>query len=488
MLKIGYFGDGIWAQLALKKILSNANFSIKFVVLRYDNPDEILKDIAEKENIPCFQIKNVNAAEFLEVIKKFDVDINVSMSFNQILKRDIINLAPKKFINCHAGALPFYRGRNILNWALINGEKEFGVTVHFVDEGIDTGDIILQNFYPISIQDRYSDLLTRAQIECANTLYQALLMIHDNNFEVTSQEKIHKVGFYCSARKIGDEYINWNWTSERIYNFVRGISEPAPGARTFFDGKEYIIDRAELIENAPCYIDKTGNIVGKMPRGIVVKTGDSTILLTRLIEISTNKELNLSKLKIGQNFYNANILRGLENMGDKSVILIGGGGHAKVLLDILLEQGANILGILDNNKAESDAGGGGGRYSLYEIPVIGTDEDISNYNPNEIKLVNGIGSVNGVDKRFKLYTKFKNLGYNFRTVIHSKSVVSSKVILCEGVQVMAGAIINIGSYIDENSVSGAGSTVIKNIRQLIHSVLIQFVLTLTLLYSNSYLL
>ena len=132
--------------------------------------------------------------------------------------------------------------------------------------------------------------------------------------------------------------------------------------------------------------------------------------------------------------------------------------------------------------------GGGGRYSLYEIPVIGTDEDISNYNPNEIKLVNGIGSVNGVDKRFKLYTKFKNLGYNFRTVIHSKSVVSSKVILCEGVQVMAGAIINIGSYIDENSVSGAGSTVIKNIRQLIHSVLIQFVLTLTLLYSNSYLL
>ena len=362
MLKIGYFGDGVWAQLALKKILSDVNFSVAFVVLRYDSPDEILRDMAENENIPCFQVKNVNTNEFLEVIKKFDVDINVSMSFNQILKSEIINLAPKKFINCHAGALPFYRGRNILNWALINGEKEFGVTVHYVDEGIDTGDIILQNFYPISHEDRYADILARAQKACAETLYDALCKIHDNDFEVTPQEKIHKVGFYCSARKIGDEYINWNWTSERIYNFVRGISEPAPGARTFFDGKEYIVDRAEIIQDAPCYIDKEGNIVGKTNQGVIVKTGDSTIVLTRLTDVSTNQELNLSKLKIGQNFYNVELLRGFENMKDKSVILIGAGGHSKVLLDILLEQGANILGILDNfnknDESEKNLGGG----------------------------------------------------------------------------------------------------------------------------------
>jgi methionyl-tRNA formyltransferase len=65
------------------------------------------------------------------------------MSFNQIFKSEIINLPRLKTINCHAGKLPFYRSRNILNWVLINDEKEFGITVHYVDEGIDTGDIIL---------------------------------------------------------------------------------------------------------------------------------------------------------------------------------------------------------------------------------------------------------------------------------------------------------------------------------------------------------
>ena len=72
------------------------------------------------------------------------------MSFNQIFRKDIINLTPIGIINCHAGKLPFYRGRNILNWVLINDEKEFGITVHFVDEGIDTGDIILQKTFPIT--------------------------------------------------------------------------------------------------------------------------------------------------------------------------------------------------------------------------------------------------------------------------------------------------------------------------------------------------
>ena len=62
-------------------------------------------------------------------------------------------------INCHAGKLPFYRGRNVLNWAIINGESEFGITVHFIDDGIDTGDIIKQKTYPISLNDDYKSIL-----------------------------------------------------------------------------------------------------------------------------------------------------------------------------------------------------------------------------------------------------------------------------------------------------------------------------------------
>lgn len=336
--------------------------SVAFVVVRFDAPDGELKKMAEAANIPCFAVKNVNADEFISTIKSFNVDVNVSLSFNQILKRNIINAAPKGFINCHAGALPFYRGRNILNWAIINGETQFGVTVHYVDEGIDTGDIILQRFYPIEKTDRYGDVLSKAQKACAECLYDALILIDRNKVDAVKQESIHAVGFYCSGRVDGDEYIDWNWSSERIYNFVRGIAEPAPGARTFLNGIEYIVDRAELIDGAPNYIDKVGNVVGKNAKGIVVKTGDSTLLITRMLEAETKIDLDLSKVRIGRRFYSASLekdLRGIDDMSDKPVIVIGAGGHAKVLLDMLIEQGVEVVGILDDKKFSDRANGGG---------------------------------------------------------------------------------------------------------------------------------
>lgn len=302
MLRIGYFGDGIWAQNAFLQIIANPAFSLEFVVLRYKKPDMELKALAEEKKIPCFCVPNVNASNFLETMRGFSVDVNVSMSFDQILRHEIISAAPKGFINCHAGALPFYRGRNILNWALINGETRFGVTVHYVDEGIDTGDIILQKFAPITPTDRYGDLLEKASVLCADVLYDALVQIKENRACSIPQKNIHPVGFYCSARKIGDEYIDWSWSSERIYNFVRGIADPAPGARSFFEGCEYIIDRAELIENAPIYLDKSGCIVGKTQKGIVVKTGDSTLMLTRILT-DMRQEADLRGFRIGQRFW-----------------------------------------------------------------------------------------------------------------------------------------------------------------------------------------
>lgn len=301
MLRIGYFGDGAWAQKALLKIMGNPSFSVAFIVLRYNTPDKKLEAFAQEKDIPCFCVPNVNAEDFIGRIQTFSPEINVSMSFDQILKPAIIQLAPKGFINCHAGALPFYRGRNILNWALINGEKQFGVTVHYVDEGIDTGDIILQRVAPIFHEDRYSDLLNKASDLCAETLYDALVQINEGQVQAIPQKAIHPVGFYCSARKDGDELIDWSWSSERIYNFVRGIADPAPGARTFCEGKEYIVDRVALIENAPNYLDKPGNIVGKRESGIAVKTGDTTILITRLLTVE-KQEVDLSAFRMGQRF------------------------------------------------------------------------------------------------------------------------------------------------------------------------------------------
>ena len=278
-LKIGYFADGPWAHRAFEKIKEDPRFKIQFICVRNDSGDKVLEQYATGNSIPLLKHPKVSSSEFLDSIEKFNCDIFVSMSFNQILKKNFIDFPPLKTINCHAGKLPFYRGRNILNWVLINDEKEFGITVHYVDEGIDTGDIILQRTYPISDEDTYDTLLKLSYSECANALYDALGKIYNNDVQVIKQHTIHPVGFYCTQRKEGDEIINWDSTSRDIFNFVRAISNPGPMAQTSLREKTMKINRVSMIKDAPNYKMHAGVVVGKNGKQLLVKTTDKVILV-----------------------------------------------------------------------------------------------------------------------------------------------------------------------------------------------------------------
>lgn len=293
-LKIGYFADGRWAHNAFSLIDLDERFSIEFICLRFDTCDEILAEFGRNQGIDIIKHKNVNSADFLHDVEKYQCDIFVSMSFNQILKSNFINFPPKKTINCHAGKLPFYRGRNILNWVLINDEKEFGVTVHYVDEGIDTGDIILQETFPITQEDSYKTLLEKAFVECAKVLHKALVIIFNDQVIPIPQSDIHPVGFYCTQRKTGDEFIDWTQNSREIFNFVRAICAPGPMARAFCNGYEIKINKVSLIENAPSYKMIPGIVVGRTGEYLIIKTGDTTILVEEYV---TEK-----KIKIGDRF------------------------------------------------------------------------------------------------------------------------------------------------------------------------------------------
>lgn len=279
-LSIGYFADGPWSHEAFKKIIADPEIQILFICVRFDTADSTLKEFAEQYNIDYLKHPNINSSEFIARLNEYDCDLFVSMSFNQIFRTEVMNLPKLKTINCHAGKLPFYRGRNILNWALINDEKEFGITVHFVDEGIDTGDIILQRTYPIAEKDDYATLLEIAYVECANILYDALVLFKENAVIPKCQSEIHPVGFYCSQRKIGDEVLDWNQTSRDVFNFIRAICKPGPMARSFINGKEIKINKAEYIPEAPAYKCRVGSILQKDTKGFLVKTKDSFIKIT----------------------------------------------------------------------------------------------------------------------------------------------------------------------------------------------------------------
>ena len=276
-IKIGYFADGPWSHNAFEKIVKDERFDIRFIVPRNDTKDTTLFNFAQKHNIDYFKLKNVNLEISRSKISDYDCDVLVSMSFNQIFRKEIINLTPIGIINCHAGKLPFYRGRNILNWVLINDEKEFGITVHFVDEGIDTGDIILQEKFAITDQDNYKTLLEKSYLHCAHILHQSLVQIFDKSYKRIVQKSIHSVGFYCGMRGVGDEMINWNCTSREVFNFIRSISKPGPIARTNNGVKEVTINESKYIKEAPTYIGIVGQVLSKTETGFLVKTRDSFI-------------------------------------------------------------------------------------------------------------------------------------------------------------------------------------------------------------------
>ena len=278
--KIGYFADGPWAHEALKLLVADDSIQLCFICPRYDSPDVVLENFAKKYDIEWIISKNINSSAFKTRLKSYECDLFVSMSFDQIFKKDTIEIPRFKTINCHAGKLPFYRGRNILNWVLINDENEFGITVHYVDAGIDTGDIILQRVFPITDSDNYFTLLNKAHLECAEILFEAISLIKSGSAPRIPQTFIHPVGFYCLQRRQGDEVINWQQKSRNLFNFIRALCSPGPMARTFLGDKEVKINKSEMIPNAPVFKGIPGSVLAVNKNNIIVKTLDTSIKIT----------------------------------------------------------------------------------------------------------------------------------------------------------------------------------------------------------------
>jgi len=292
-MKIGYFGDGDWANRAVEIIAEDKRFTITSITTRFEHEDLGLREWAHRLNIPYLPTPNVNSDEFLKLLLDTSPDILVSMSYDQIFHQRIIATMSQGIINCHAGALPFYRGRNPLNWALLNGENSFGITVHFIDEGIDTGDVLLQRLVPIGPDDTYSDLLRRAQDLCASTLLEALITLKEDRTLRRVQITRGRGHTYFSSRRPGDEWIDWSWSSQHIHNFIRAISPPGPGARTLVNQVPIAIVRSELLAEISKHVGTCGEIIGRDQSGNYVKTGDTTIKITQMSKLGSKDRIDV---------------------------------------------------------------------------------------------------------------------------------------------------------------------------------------------------
>ena len=277
-MKILFFGDGEWGTRSFARLLRESQQIVGLVVRAKPTDPDIIR-LAEDNGLPVFNPDSVNSPQFIATVKKLNPDLNLSVSYDQIFKEEIIQITRLGLVNFHAGKLPFYRGRNVINWALINGEEEIGITAHYVNGGIDTGDIILQRILPIFWEDTYGDVLKRVVKAFPELVNDTVDLIANGRVKRKSQKDLP--GTYFAARGEGDEWIEWQDSSRNIYNKVRAISHPGPGARTIFNQRIVKIWKAVYNPGWPEYMATPGQIVGRIDgRGVMVKTGDSVLELT----------------------------------------------------------------------------------------------------------------------------------------------------------------------------------------------------------------
>lgn len=276
-MKILLLGDGLWAARSLHRLHQDGH-QIVGAVGRVNTADETLTIAADELGVTIVRPENCNSPEFIEWVDALSPDLGLSIAYDQIIGQSLRDTPLKGVINFHGGKLPYYRGRNIVNWAIINDEKEIGLTSHYVDEGIDTGDIIMQQTLPIAWTDTYGDVLDKVIAALPEMASQTVRLIDEGQAKPTPQA--HLVGTYYGGRQDGDEWIDWNDTSRNIYNKIRAITHPGPAARTTLNDKVILIWRASYDPSWPKYTAIPGQVVGRSDdQGIVVKTGDSTILI-----------------------------------------------------------------------------------------------------------------------------------------------------------------------------------------------------------------
>lgn len=228
------------------EILIQNNMHVVAVVTAPDKPQgrgqkifySPVKTSALAHNIPVLQPPNLKAAAFLDELKRFQADLQVVVAF-RMLPEVVWNMPRLGTFNLHASLLPQYRGAAPINWAIINGESETGVTTFFLRHDIDTGNIIFQEKEPIRPDDNAGALYERLMRKGAALVLKTAKAIQAGNYVARAQPEdvVTK-----HAPKIFKETcaIRWDQRSEDVVNFVRGLS-PYPGAWTVFAGKTFKI-------------------------------------------------------------------------------------------------------------------------------------------------------------------------------------------------------------------------------------------------------
>lgn len=299
-MKIVYMGTPDFAVGPLEALLA-AGHSVTAVVTQPDKPKgrggrvqmSPVKECALAHGIPVMQPVKIRKAEAVAELKETEADIYIVAAFGQILSQEILDIPRFGCLNIHASLLPDYRGSAPIQWVILNGEKETGVTIMQMDAGIDTGDMLLKSAVPIGEKETDETLFDKLSAAGSALIVEALKKLEAG--ELIPEKQGDTDSFYARQLEKGMGLIDWKEPSAMIERRVRGLYS-WPGAYTFYKGKMLKIRMAEAVAEPA---DAEPGTVSAVTKDVVwVNTGEGKLLLQE-VQLEGKKRMAVKDFLLG---------------------------------------------------------------------------------------------------------------------------------------------------------------------------------------------
>ena len=308
-MKIVFMGTPEFAVPSLIE-LKNSGLNIELVITQIDKRKgrgkklqfTPVKEKALNLDLEVFQPVDINSSETIEKLKIINPDLIVVVAYGQILSREILELPKYGCINVHASLLPKYRGAAPINWAIINGELETGVTIMEMEEGLDTGDMIIKSSIPIEDDDDYISIHDKLSLLGGKILVEAINQIVEGVSIITPQDE--SLSNYAKMIFKSTGKIDWNKTGKEIRNLVRGL-KPWPSAYTDYNGETIKIHKVSL-KKAP-KSGEIGQIIKVSDDGIYVNSIDQIVVIEE-IQFPNKKKMSVTDYLAGNSIEEGTIL------------------------------------------------------------------------------------------------------------------------------------------------------------------------------------
>lgn len=296
-----FIGTAEFGLPALEEVASNHTISL--VVTQPDRPagregnlrPPPVKKTAEQLELNLYQPENINSDRSIQKIEAIDPDGLVVVAYGQIISGDILNLVDWP-INIHGSLLPSYRGAAPINWAVINGERHTGVTTMVMDEGMDTGPILLQRSIGIGKNETAGSVHDRLASVASDLIIETIEQLENDQLQPVPQPS---EGSLAPKLSRDEGEVDWSKPSQRVHNKIRGMN-PWPGAFAFYEGS-----RIKLHESRNCGkatslpYDQPGQIVDFASEAITVVCGDNTTLQLTELQPESRRPMSGAEFRNG---------------------------------------------------------------------------------------------------------------------------------------------------------------------------------------------